>query len=338
MKNRMNDIRTQLPDCPLRYAVPDIPSEHTALVIPVREADIAWQEKLLPWTLASLINNTDIVLHGVRLFIHCTGETLDRVHTALSLFDLPDGTILRCTSPILNTPQYQHYDKVCFMDLNYWAFRGLNGKGDPEIKLPLGHTLRYNWGWGVADYNQHAANTIMLKNEWVRSEFRTVQLTDPDSAEGKSTLAKHLLKEGARARWLHAANLAVYGEHYEKRNETVAGYFFNESDPNWHLDASFLCIPSVAIPKFREWCEAWESKLGSEACIGLYLLKTGQHAYNFKDSLMIEDSTDWDHQLPDPHALRLPAYPRLCTMKNATKDGFLYAMHQLMGAQLGMKV
>ena len=71
----MNDLRTQLPQCPLEYQVPHIPASHTALVIEINTADIEWQEKMLPWTLAGLINNTDIVMKGVHLYIACEDST-----------------------------------------------------------------------------------------------------------------------------------------------------------------------------------------------------------------------------------------------------------------------
>ena len=94
----MNDLRAQLPECPLEYQVPHIPGSHTALVIEIHTADIDWQEKMLPWTLASLINNTDIVMKGVHLYVVCEdGETQDRIKTALKKFDLPPGTIVRRT-------------------------------------------------------------------------------------------------------------------------------------------------------------------------------------------------------------------------------------------------
>lgn len=333
----MIDIRAQLPECPLEYEVPDIPATHTALVIPCSPTEIAWQQKMLPWTLASLINNTDIVLKGVHLFIHCDDETAAPIRAALRLFDLPDRTIVRCTSPVLETPLYQQYDKVCILDPNYWAFRGPNYKGEPTIKLPLGFMLQHNWAYGLAEYSLHAANNIMLKNEWVRTDFRGLRLTNPDAEAAKATLATHLMEAGTRARWLHAANIAVYGENYEKQGENVARYFFNDSDPNWHLDASIFCIASGAIPKFRDWCKLWEAKIGTAACIALHLLKSGQHAYNFKDSLMIEDSTPWN-QIPLGTTPYFPKYPRLCNMKDATKSGFVHAIHHLMAAQMGVSV
>ena len=89
----MNDLRSQLPECPLEYQIPHIPGSHTALVIEIHAADIDWQEKMLPWTLASLINNTDIVMKGVHFYIVCEDGTQDRIKTALKKFDLPPGTI-----------------------------------------------------------------------------------------------------------------------------------------------------------------------------------------------------------------------------------------------------
>ena len=328
----MTDIRKQLPDCPLEYEVPDIPGTHTALVLPIHAADIDWQAKMLPWTLASLINNTDLILKGVHLYVACPdSDTKERITLALTKFDLPERTL--STGKYLFSKIRTGYSSYCIMDINYWAFRGQHRDQTADIKLPLGHLLRYNWGWGLADYSLHPLNNIMLKNTWVRSEFRSLHLTDPDSAAGQAQLAEHLMEAGTRARWLDAANTAVYGENYAKKLKNVAAYFFNESEPNWHLDASLLQYPSDDLSAFNAWYQKWHKPLGTEPCIGLWLLKTKRHAYNFKDSLMIEDSADWHHQDPS-----LPQYPRLCNMKGATQDGFIYAMHQLMGAQLGMKV
>ena len=131
---KANDLRAQLPECPLEYEVPYIPSNHTALVIPVTAADIHWQEKMLPWTLASLINNTDIIVKGVHLYIACdAGVSEDRIRTALSLFDLPENTILEEAS-ITVSGSYAH---LCFFDINYWAFRDEQN----THKLPSEHII-----------------------------------------------------------------------------------------------------------------------------------------------------------------------------------------------------
>ena len=118
----MTDIRTQLPECPLEYEVPAIPGTHTALVIAVNTADIDWQEKMLPWTLASLINNTDIVMKGVHIYIACEDGTEDRIQTAISNFDFPDHL-----DPIFDKDSNEisvlGYNTVYFFDINYWAFR-----------------------------------------------------------------------------------------------------------------------------------------------------------------------------------------------------------------------
>ena len=116
----MNDLRTQLPECPLEYEVPYIPGNHTALVIPITAADIQWQEKMLPWTLASLINNTDLIMKGVHLYIVCDDSTGDRTQIALKRFDLPENTILEESSGPLAT---NDYDAIPVFDINYWAFR-----------------------------------------------------------------------------------------------------------------------------------------------------------------------------------------------------------------------
>ena len=49
-------------------------------------------------------------------------------------------------------------------------------------------------------------------------------------------------------------------------------------------------VPGEAnIPEFMDWALEWKH-LGTEALIALYLLKTKQHAYNLRDSVMIESS------------------------------------------------
>ena len=117
------DIRAQLPECPLAYEVPPIPGNHTALVISITAADIDWQEKMLPWSLASLINNTDLLMQGVNLYILCDHGTEARIQNALSEFDLPDGTISSEADP---SDAFTHSFKtapIVDMDVNYWAFR-----------------------------------------------------------------------------------------------------------------------------------------------------------------------------------------------------------------------
>ena len=167
----MNDLRTQLPECPLEYEVPYIPANHTALVIPVNATDIDWQEKMLPWTLASLINNTDLVMKGVHLYIACEDDdTEDRIKIALKCFNLPhyDTPMNReIAAPFIFFGGHGFgYDSVCLFDMNYWAFRGDKN----QIKLPIGHILRHNYGWGVADYNLHSENFIETKSAWLPFE------------------------------------------------------------------------------------------------------------------------------------------------------------------------
>ena len=320
----MNDLRSKLSECPLEYQIPHIPGSHTALVIEINTADIDWQEKMLPWTLASLINNTDIVMKGVHLYVVCEdGDPQDRIKTALKKFDLPPGTITHKDdngNPLIVFGKYGYrYDSVCILDINYWAFRGIGKSQDADIKLPLGHVLRHNWGWGVADYSLHPANDIHLKDTWVR-------IAEPlyRSIDGK--VAKVLVNADDRAKWLHAANTAVYGDNYKEKNKNVAAYFFNEvSEPNWHLDASILQYSAreVNIPEFVDWASVWQH-LGNEALIALWLLKTQQHAYNLQDSITIH-----------PSYLRAED-PRLCNMQFADVESFRYATKELMGAQLNI--
>ena len=365
----MKDIRTQLPECPLEYEVPEIPGGHTALVIRITKKDIAWQARMLPWTLASLINNTDIILQGVHPYIVCEGANVrSRVRKALTKFDLPENTITCMDGEqwapfvLFRKDGQASYDSVCLLDINYWAFRGESDKGGLEIKLPLGLMLRHNWAFGVADYSFHPMNTVETKARW-RTPTAHLHLSDPDSPEAHYQLANYFLDAGNRARWLHDANRAVYGEDYEKKKKNVAPYFFNESEPNWHLDASILHYQSVRVSMETDaWFTEWRH-LGTDALIALWLLKTKQHAYNFKDSLMIEGTAYWNATGPEkscgdgdrcnkvaegtvwtakPSKLAIPfyrpQYPRLCNMKAATQKGFVRAMRHLMGAQLNMAV
>lgn len=320
----MNDGRTQLPECPLEYQVPHIPGTHTALVIEINAADLNWQEKMLPWTLASLINNTDLVMKGVHLYVVCENGTQDRIRIALKRFDLPPGTVIvrdENRKPLILFGKYGYrYDSVCILDINYWAFRGIGKSQGADIKLPLGHVLRYMYGWAVADYRLH------LKDTWIRIS-KSLHLTGGDSPEQQQKLTNYLIEASDRARWLHDANRAVYGEEYQKKNKNVAAYFFNEVEPNWHLDASILQYSSrdVNDPHFADWASEWHH-LGTEPLIALWLLKTKQHAYNLSDSVMIKSNY-----------IRA-AHPRLCNMRFADVKTFRYATKELLGAQLNLKM
>ena len=327
----MTDIRTQLPECPLEYEVPPIPGNHTALVIEITAADIDAQAQLLPWTLAGLINNTDVVMQGVHLYIACEDSTQDRIQTALKRFDLPHAAILtKDDTPFLTFGEFGlRYDSVCVFNIHYWAFRGPGN----QDKLPLGHVLRHNYGWGVADYSLHPANGIQCKSGWIPTQH--LQLTHPDAPASRQNLANYFMDAGERARWLHDANRAVYGERYEKTGKNVAAYFFNENarEPNWHLDASLLQYPSLHITEHTlEWFEAWAHLGNPDALVALWLLKTRQHAYNLRDSLMIEKRV---HGIGDPKPI---PYPYLCDMRQCPPDAYRHALKQLMGAQLAITV
>ena len=333
----MNDIRTQIPECPLEYQVPHISGSHTALVIKINAADIDWQERMLPWTLASLINNTDLIMKGVHLYIllseDFTQDLTDRIYTALKRIDLPRrdsrrplGTILGTqkgdTTPLTLFGEHGYaYDSVCLFDINYWAFRGIGKAQDAGIKLPLGHVLRHTWGWAVADYSFHHENDTHLKDTWVRMAEPLYWLgSDP------SKVAPVIVNATDRANWLHAANTAVYGEDYKKHNRNVAAYFLNEVEPNWHLDASILHYNAREVNiYFAEWASEWQH-LGTEALIALYLLKSGQHAYNLSNSLTIE-----------PNYIGAE-YPRLCNMRFADMDQFRCATRELMGAHMSLSL
>ena len=332
----MTDVRTQLPECPLEYQVPYIPGSHTALALQVTETGIDWQEKMLPWTLASLINNTDLVMKGVHLYVVCEPGTETRIETALKKIELPRvdrNPILikdsEDTHPLIRFGKHGHaYDSVCMFDMNYWAFRGIGKAQGQDFKLPLGHALRHNYSWGAADYSLHPANDILLKDHWVK--MSELQLTDTERDRGKDAekIAIFLTDVGQRGRWLHDANRAVYGEDYEQKNQNVARFFFNEPpEPNWHLNASLLQYQTFEVnrPDFIDWAEKWKH-LGTEPLIALWLLKTQQHAYNLRDSLMME------------HGYARKEYPQLCFMKFSTTEAFRFAIKQLLGAQLSLTV
>ena len=129
-----------------------------------------------------------------------------------------------------------------------------------------------------------------------------------------------------RAHWLHDANRAVYGEDYKKQNKNVSAHFLNETEPNWHLDASILRYSADEVNNyFSEWALEWQH-LGRGPLIALWLLKTQQHAHNLSDSVMIESS------------YVRTEYPRLCNMQFADMDQFRYAIQELMAAQLNIKM
>lgn len=303
----MNDLREQLPKCPLEYQVPHIPSTHTAIVIDINTDEIEWQERMLPWTLASLINNTDIVMKGVHLYIRCEAAVKERIEAATAKIEIQnnemgakDNKIIvrkNNSTPLVTLGYYGFaYDSVCLYDINYWAFRNQYN----TAKLPFGHLLRHNWGWGAADYSLHDTNET------------------------------HLIEAGERAHWLHDTNTAVYGENYKKRNVNVAAYFFNETEPNWHLDVSLLQYPSREAndPKFIEWATEWKH-LGQETLIALWLLKTHQHAYNFDNSLIIK---------PPVFIMESSIFPRLFNMQFATTEVFREAIKRLTGAHVNIAI
>ena len=200
----MNDLRTRLPECRLEYQVPHIPASHTALVIEINAADIEWQEKMLPWTLAGLINNTDIVMKGVHLYVACEDGTQERIRTALKKIDLPPGTLItkdaEHTQPLILFGHYGHrYDSVCILDVNYWAFRGIGKRQEADIKLPFGHVLRYTWNWAVANYSLRVENDIYLKDTWVGLS-KPGCLTGGDSPRHQKRLAGALIGNLVRTR------------------------------------------------------------------------------------------------------------------------------------------
>ena len=337
----MTDIRTQLPECPLEYEVAFIPGNHTALVIPITAAEIEAQEKMLPWTLASLINNTDLIMKGVHLYIVCEAEDTEaRIQTALERFDLPkyDTSMINTeiAAPFITFGKNGFgYDSVCIYDVNFWAFRGDRN----QIKLPLGHVLKHNHGWGVADYSLHSANTIETKSAWLPLEHLKRSGIDTPATQVK--LTQYFMDAGKRARWLHDANTAVYGEVYEKEKEdppNVANYLFSENgEPNWHIETPILQYNAADVrrPEVSEWFQKWEQLGTMDALLLLWLLKTGIHAYNFSDSLMLEANT-WEQFKPDTS--HLPLYPRLCYMRHGTPKGYSHAIKQIMGAQLAMNI
>ena len=291
-----HNIRIPIPKCPLAYEVPHTPGGHTAIVIDINTPDIDWQERMITWTLASLINNTDIVMKGVHLYVQCEAAVRERIEDATAKIKIQntginvrDDKIIskdNDATPLVTLGEYGHqYDSVCLLDINYWAFRSDRGK-----KLPIGHVLRHNWGWGAADY----------------------------------CLAKlgNQLKGSERTQWLHDANTAVYGENYKERNKNIATHFFNEHEANWHIDTSILqyTAEEATDPIFVDWATQWKH-LGKEAVIALWLFKTKQHAYNLKDSIIIEYPRFKIESTP---------YPRLCNMRFAEYKKFREAIEQFM--------
>ena len=327
----MNDIRHQLPICPLEYQIPHIPGSRTALVIEINAADIDWQEKMLPWTLASLINNTDLVMKGVHLYVVCEDGTQDRIRTALKRMDLPPGSLITKDAerhqPLILFGKYGYgYDSVCMLDIHYWAFRGVGKAQDrADHKLPFGHALQHIHGWAVAEYSFHLGNDIHLKDTWVKMSM--LPPTPGNGLSERERIRDFLVDAAARARWLHDANTAVYGEDYKEQNKNIAAYFFNEgSDPNWHLNASILHYTAFEVNNyFAEWAREWQH-LGTEALVALYLLKTQQHAHSLIESITIESNYSRE------------TYPRLCNMQHANTQAFLYAIKELRGSHLNIKM
>ena len=118
------DIRTKLPECPLTYEVPYIPNKHTALVISLGFDDIHWQEKMLPWTLASLINNTDLIVDGIHIYIYYRRQNQDRVRAALANFEFsPEYDPVLPWGSGSSTKLIDSYKQYVSYDINDWAFR-----------------------------------------------------------------------------------------------------------------------------------------------------------------------------------------------------------------------
>ena len=337
----------------LSYEVPHIPANHTALVLETDTANIDWQERMLPWTLASLVNNTDLVMKGVHIYIAYEAGTEGRVKKAVEAFDFVgaiDRAVFIEKDPRKPFPVFgahgAKYDSVCLFDIRYWAFRC----GQNRLKLPIGHVLKHNYFMGVAAYSLHPANTIDTKSEWgfPTQHLKRRNFDDPSTRVRRT---QSFMDAGERARWLHDANRAVYGEAYDRKTEAryrdgsermtsakkppnVAEYLFNASEPNWHVDASILQYSTSNIAQQTEWFTEWRH-LGRDALVMLWLLKIGLHAYNFSDSLIIDGNT-WTQF--NPEAPDLPAYPRLCKMATGSPHSYRYAIQHLMGADLALNV
>ena len=313
----MNDIRTQLPKCPLAYQVPHIPGGHTAIVIDIDTHQIDWQARMLPWTLASLINNTDIVMKGVHLYVHCEEVVSERIADATAKIEIqntghrtPDSKILikgGNAAPLVVLGAHGcAYDSVCLLDINYWALRDRYN----TAKLPLGHVLRRNWGWGAADYTLNAVNPSIPTQH--------TEYAEPSKA----------YRDGYVKGWLGTANHAVYGPHAKR--ESVSGYFCNESEPNWHINTSILQYPAIDVndPRFTDWASERQG-LEQDTLILLWLLKTRQHAYNFRESFEFEYPT---------FTTNAQESPRLCNMAGAAFDAFKAAIAQLQGAHVNIAI
>lgn len=127
----MNDLRAQLPECPLEYEVPFIPGKHTLVTIPIYAAEIGWQEKMLPWTLASLINNTDLVMQGVHLHIACIdADVIDRVQDVLSKFEFS-------ADYNLFSRDRSGYNNAYVFNVGLWAFRNESNTHKLDIRRTL---------------------------------------------------------------------------------------------------------------------------------------------------------------------------------------------------------
>ena len=86
--NSLNDLRAQLPECPLEYQVPHIPGSHTALVIEINTADIDWQEQNVTVSagLLQAVRFRYIPHRHPADFAFIAQSALGSVHVAVGLF------------------------------------------------------------------------------------------------------------------------------------------------------------------------------------------------------------------------------------------------------------
>ena len=86
----MNDLRSQLPECPLEYQIPHIPGSHTALVIEINTADIDWQEQNVTVSagLLQAVRFRYIPHRHPADFAFIAQSALGSVHVAVGLFGL----------------------------------------------------------------------------------------------------------------------------------------------------------------------------------------------------------------------------------------------------------
>ena len=164
---------------PLEYQVPHIPASHTALVIEINTADIEWQEKMLPWTLAGLINNTDIVMKG-RASLHRLRGQHPRTHQNRTQEDRsaarhPHHEKTRKATNRLSSSEITDTDTILSVSLTLTTGRSavsVNAKTPPTLNSPSDTSYAIP-GAGLSQMSVSTTKTIwMFKDTWVRMSER----------------------------------------------------------------------------------------------------------------------------------------------------------------------